>query len=259
MWIIGNPFAGMDIEIRIDSKNEWYKMDGNCLIDIADGDYPNSVISGFKNSIIPNYAKSIGIEAFYNTKGLKEIVIPESINEISWNAFDSCEDLESITFFEGLKDIGLEAFINCGKLKDVVFPSTLRYISRDAFKFCNSLVSITVAENNSIYLSDNNCLIVRPNTEMNKNQYYYLMIGCKTSVIPEYVHRIGSGAFYGITSMLEIVIPYHVETIGDSVFGYWTSEQTIYIEGRSHAPSAWYNSKGGAWNNYCQAKIIWNA
>ena len=39
------------------------------------------------------------------------------------------------------------------------------------------------------------------------------------------------------------------------IFSDWTNEQTIYIQGKSSATNTWDDQ----WNEYCNAKIVWNA
>ena len=57
------------------------------------------------------------------------------------------------------------------------------------------------------------------------------------------------------SSLTSISIPDSVTKMGYGVFEDWTNEQTIYIQGRSSATNTWDDQ----WNEYCNAKIVWNA
>lgn len=50
-----------------------------------------------KETVIPNSVTHIGICAFADVYGLLSVTIPESVNCISYSAFDECCDLEKIT------------------------------------------------------------------------------------------------------------------------------------------------------------------
>lgn len=88
-----NPFqiSGNNI-IAVDSGNRFYKVDGNCLIEIA----TNKIISGFANSVVPSYVTTIGDYAFENQKTFTSITIPAQITSIGAFAY-SISTLESVT------------------------------------------------------------------------------------------------------------------------------------------------------------------
>ena len=57
----------------------------------------NTLITGCKNTIIPNSVTSIGRWAFYGCEGLTSITIPNSVTSIGSSAFSGCSGLTSIT------------------------------------------------------------------------------------------------------------------------------------------------------------------
>ena len=80
------------------------------------------------------------------------------------------------------------------------------------FSSCSNLTTITVATNNPKFDSRSNCnAIIESATNT-------LVVGCKTSVIPDNVVAIARDAFYGVT-FTEITIPASVQSIDDIAFG----------------------------------------
>ena len=73
-------------------------------------------------------------------------------------------------------------------------------------------------------------------------------------IIPDSVTSIGYQAFFACDSINNITILNSVTAMENDVFKYWTSSQTIKIQGYSSAPEGWDSS----WNNGCSATINWN-
>lgn len=66
-----------------------------------------------------------------------EYIIPDSVNEIRKHAFMHCENLEGITFHDGITAIGTDAFASCERLKSIVLPSNITRIEDGTFSGCN--------------------------------------------------------------------------------------------------------------------------
>ena len=156
--------------------------------------------------------------------GCKNTVIPNSVTSIGSNAFSGCTSLTSVTIPSSVTSIGGSAFYNCNSLTRVTIPSSVIIIGSNAFHNCNSLVSITVDSNNSMYDSRNNCnAIIETATNT-------LIAGCKNTVIPNSVTSIGSGAFSGCTSLTSVTIPSSVTNIGSDAFHNCTSLTSVTVE-----------------------------
>ena len=85
--------------------------------------------------------------------GLKDIVlvtIPEGVETIEKNAFDSCADLEEVILPESCKNIGKRAFYNCTKLRSINLDNA-KIISNEAFLNCTSLTDIGSNKLSKIY------------------------------------------------------------------------------------------------------------
>lgn len=65
---------------------------------------------------------------------LKEVFLPDSINDIASRAFEECVALENIRFSENIKFIGAAAFKFCESLKEFIAPKELLEIQASAFQ-----------------------------------------------------------------------------------------------------------------------------
>ena len=152
-----------------------------------------------------------------------KIVIPEDVTEIDWCAFHGCESLTEIVIPESVTKIGDDAFRRCLSLTEIVIPESVTEIGEGAFCDCTLLESIVVDPNNKIYDSRENCnAIIR--TESNT-----LVAGCKNTIIPESVTKIGGYAFDGCKSLTSVVIPEGVTEIGWNAFCDCTSLTSVVI------------------------------
>ena len=154
-----------------------------------------------------------------------EIILPSSVfyndthysvTAIDAHAFHNCSNLTgTLTVPEGVVSIGTMAFLSCG-FTSVIMPrsleeiSTLSYGQGSAFAYCSSLESISVDNENPIFYSENNAII--------KREGKVLVIGCKTTTIPDDVETIGLSAFQGAGDGGNLVIPNSVTSINSYAF-----------------------------------------
>ena len=148
-----NPFLGCSSlsSITVDSENTAYDSRNNCnAINIKSS---NILISGCKNTIIPNTIVTIDDQAFNNNTGITSINIPESVKNINSVAFANCTNLSSITFTDGLLNIRWNAFAGCTSLTSVTIPSTVTTIAGGVFDDCTNLTTVTVEIANPVSIS----------------------------------------------------------------------------------------------------------
>jgi len=74
--------------IKVDADNNKYDSRDNCNAIIETS--TNTLITGCKNTIIPNSVTSIGGSAFNGCLGLTAITIPNSVTSIGRSAFEVC-------------------------------------------------------------------------------------------------------------------------------------------------------------------------
>ena len=161
---------------------------------------------------LPNSVTSIGEGAFAGCSGLTSVTIPNSVTSIGYEAFAGCSGLTSVTIPNSVTSIGVSAFKNCSGLTSVTIGNSVTSIESDTFMGCSGLTSITVDKGNSYYDSrDNSNAIIE--TKSNT-----LIIGCKNTIIPNSVTRIGFSAFRNCSGLTSVTIPNSVTSIGGSAF-----------------------------------------
>ncbi|MDE6472030.1 MAG: leucine-rich repeat domain-containing protein [Clostridia bacterium] len=161
--------------ITVEPNNSVYKSQDNCLIEKQN----DRLVLGCKNSIIPDYVKSIGSSAFEGCKGLTSIEIPTGVDFIGFYAFANCADLTSIVIPSGVEILCDGVFKNCSSLESIEIPSSVMEIGMSAFSGCRNLKNIE---------------------------------------LPHGITDIGQGAFNSCVNLTKIIIPTGVVKIGTLAF-----------------------------------------
>lgn len=225
--------------LYVNASHPSIKSDGNCYISKR---RIQNVLIGCKTAEIPNYVTGIGVGAFTDCTGLTDIKIPNSVTSIEQYAFYGCNNLTSVDMSRGVISIGQYAFQKCG-FSEINIPDSVTTIGQQAFYNCTSLTKVTIGkglktygtavfascknlssivvdQNNATFKSENNCLI----NKINNN----LILGCKTSTIPNSVTAIAGYAFYG-SGLTSLFIPDSVVSISGQVFRDCTELVSISI------------------------------
>lgn len=170
--------------------------------------------------IIPDGVSQIGGYAFDGCSKLASINFPKNLKKIEFTTFARCAFV-NIDIPEGVEIIEQEAFGGCMSLQSITIPSSVTRIDVHPFSSGGVLTSIVVSPNNTVYKSENNCII-----EISTNT---LIIGCSTTIIPDGVVTIGNNAFDSCTNLSSISLPDGVTTIRESAFINCSNLVTISI------------------------------
>ena len=187
----------------------WYHIFSNC--------------KKLKKVKLSNNLKVVSAETFKDCTALESIDIPDGVEGIDSSAFYNCSALKSIKLPEGLKAIWYNAFSKCKSLESITIPKNVSEIKISAFTNCTALKSIKVDAANTTYDSRDNCnaiITTKNNT---------LRMGCKNTVIPNTVVKIGQNSFYGCTGLKSIKIPESVTEIDGSAFAFCSNLSSVTL------------------------------
>lgn len=147
---------------------------------------------------------------------------------------------DELKYFTGITNLG-SAFDDCTELLSITIPESVEEL--EPVGDLASLVSLKVDENNRKYDSRNDCNAVIE-TETNK-----LVMGCKTTVIPDGITVIGRNAFGGRWGLENIYFPSTIRTIEETAFSYNISMKSIKL------PSGLETIEGGGFGAFCNCGL----
>ena len=190
-WPIAPKPAGMKEESYLKIAMEKEDTLKTCLrhLDMEDARMvndalPNRAFAGsyLKDCKLPKMLKKIGNEAFSYNVLLKELIVPESVEEIGRNFLFFSIGIEKVRLPDNLEVMNDLLFAECRKLKEVNIPSQLREMYDCIFY---------------------NCLDVSPSV----------------AILPETVEILDGSAYYGISTIEEVVVPKNVRVLRDAFHG----------------------------------------
>ena len=211
------------ISIIVDDNNTKYDSRENCNAIIETE--TNTLVSGCKNTIIPNSVTNIGNYTFYGCTGLTSITIPNSVTSIGYEAFRGCSGLTSVVIGNSVTSIGEKAFYYCQGLTSIEIPNSVTSIGNNAFYNCKGITSIVIG-NSVTSIGDfafKGCTgltsITIPNSVTSiGDDAFEICTGLTSVVIGNSVTSIGRAAFFKCKGITSITIPNSVTSIGESAF-----------------------------------------
>lgn len=202
-------------------------------------------------------------------KKVKELTIPDCVNEINNGAFWGCYNLEKVTIGENSKltHIEMDAFYGCDKLQKINLPKSLEKIGESAFQGCESLTEITIPENvtDISYSAFRNCFKLKKITISENSKLASIQANAFSSCInlqqitfPASLKSIGDEAFSACWGISEVIIPSTIEQIGANAF-LEDYSLIIYCE-EKEKPVGWADSWNFRYLNETNDKltVVWD-
>lgn len=180
----------------------------------------------------------------------KEIIIPSTVQEIGFRAFEACNNVTSITIPESVTLIDAYVFLECEKLERVIIKNGGVTLYANPFNSCGSLKEISIPESSkTLKVIDGilynvsekriiTCLLGRHIQQLRVPDGI-LMIGTNAFnaasiseiILPTSLTSINSYAFYNCDNLRSIVIPENVTKIGEGAFRHCDSLHNIEVRG----------------------------
>ena len=162
---------------------------------------------------------SIGESAFYNSSNLVEVILPSSLKEIGYGAFQAT-GITNINLPEDLETINDCAFAS-SKLENIIIPNSVKSLGKYVFEYCNNLNSLTL-----------------PTSITEIPEGFARYSGLTSINIPSNITKINLYAFYS-TKIKNLVIPGNVKVIvGEAFISCQELESVVFEEG---VEEVWYN------------------
>lgn len=165
-------------------------------------------------------------------KGIQNVEIPSTVNEITLGTFCGFRDLETIVIPDGVEEIRYATFYNCQNLKKVVFPANLQTISNNAFQKCKALSSIDIGKHSTTFTCYKGMLLTK-----DKHKLVWVQPKIDQITIPTSVKTIGSSATL-YSYVKKVHIPASVTSIeNQSLNGNYITNLTISNSNKRYGKS----------------------
>ena len=163
---------------------------------------------------IKNGVTSIGNFAFSGFTNLPKAVIPASVVDIGYRAFDYCQKLSSFEVnadnpaycsVDGyLYSSDMKTLIRCpgAKTGTIIIPNSVKYLEADAFRTCSGQMRVVIPEG----------------VETIEMGTFFQCAGLTEITLPNSLSAIGPGAFQHCNSLTSVAIPAGVTNIEHAAF-----------------------------------------
>lgn len=174
-------------------------------------------MDGVKKLIIPEGVEYVGQNCFDTAEDLEEVIIPTSLRNLGYCMFQNCEKLKSVYIPRDSKLVSIEDFVfmDCYALESFYIPSSVEEIKQGPWRNCKSLEELDIADNNYnfhvyegiLYNRDRKHLIQYPAGK--KDKEHYVRFGTQS---------IDNSAFYGNDHISKVTFPVSLDSISHIAF-----------------------------------------
>jgi hypothetical protein len=192
-----------------------------------------------KTAVIPDEYEGlpvveIGEWAFYNTDGVEEVIVPDSVKLVGEGAFASCEELERVTLGKSVVSLGKRAFEKCINLREASLPDALEEIGAYCFSGCENLLSVRADGGVSIgAYAFKNCEKLHsfsfPETLDSIGEGAFEASGITSAHLPESVTKIGKGAFAS-SALQSVTVPGNIIGVTPYIFSECNALKTATVK-----------------------------
>ena len=198
-------------------------INGKMVVNIAEGAFRGSWLTSVT---IPDSVTNISWDAFEDSASLGSVVIGNGVKSIQSGAFGHCTALKSVHIGNGVKSIGHTAFGECSQLESIVIPNNVTSIGYGAFLLCSQLANVSIV-NDEVVIGHNafkGCASSLYNTTTVSG--VVLVDGwavdytdsISANVNLEGVRGVSDSAFEGCTRIVSVSIPANIKYLGESLF-----------------------------------------
>lgn len=174
--------------------------------------------------VIPEGIEKIEYQAFSETQ-INKVTLPNSLKEIGTSTFSRCEELTSVNISESVTKIPTYCFYNCPKLESITIPDNVQSIGESAFLSCSSLESINIPSGVTSIPSRafEDCSALKLVTLHDNVSYigasaFKNCSSLENISFPASLNFIGTDAFNGCESFTEVYISPNVTSLGSGAF-----------------------------------------
>lgn len=217
-----NPMCvGKSFYIK-DDKNDYYELD---------------------EIIVPSTISMIGDYQFYGFKNIKKVDIHNNVLSIGKSSFEKCNSLLNVFVPDSVLSIGQYAFSGCSALANIIIPKNVTSIGQFALYECDALESLTIPfvgnlkdgkentnfgyifgassySNNEMFIPSSLNEVIVTGEKIIDDYAFYNCRSLVKIVIPEGVTTIGFSAFSSCSSLQELIIPTSIVYLGQNAFDY---------------------------------------
>ncbi|MBR3570900.1 MAG: cytidine deaminase [Oscillibacter sp.] len=185
------------------------------------------------NIAVPAGVRAIEKGAFLNFIAMRNLTIPEGVEEIRGDffsetpagAFSGCFNLNAAQLPQSLREIGCWAFSGCKALKNLELPPHVAKIGNRAFQDCESLRSVAIPAgvteiDYGVFMGCKGLLTVDlpPNAAVIREYAFADCASLARVELPATVKTIDYCAFRNCASLTSVVVPDGAKEIGDYAF-----------------------------------------
>lgn len=210
--------------ITVDSNNKNYSSDSGILYNKKKTKLIICPRNKSGKVVIPDTVEEIQWNAFDNCKKITDVKLPASLKRVEYRAFNDCTAMKIDKMPNNLTSVAYKAFGNCTNLKSADMPKTLNNLDPFAFDGCTNLTAINIDSENKTYQSQDGVVYTN-----NKTATYACPNG-KTSVsLSGGVKTIGDCSFSGCKKLKALVIPSGVVSVGQYAFDRCSSVKSVAL------------------------------